>query len=59
KLIVPDEATVNVDGVVTSMGSVKCKLPSTPKPPAPHIVVTGRAGMGSVTVRRRFRWGGH
>jgi Domain of unknown function (DUF1707) len=57
KLIVPDEATVNVDGVVTAMGSVKSKLPSTPRPPAPHFVVTGRAGMGSVTVRKRFRWG--
>jgi hypothetical protein len=57
KLIVPDEATVNVDGVVTSMGSVKSKLPSVPKPPAPHFVITGRASMGSVTVRRRFRWG--
>ncbi len=56
KLIVPDDATVNVDGVVTSMGSVKSKLPATPKPPAPHFIVTGRAGMGSVTVRRRFRW---
>jgi hypothetical protein len=59
KLLVPDEATVNVDGVVTSMGSVKCKLPSVPRPPAPHFVVTGRASMGSVTVRRRFRWGAH
>jgi hypothetical protein len=57
KLVVPDEATVNVDGVMTSMGSVKSKLPATPKPPAPHFVITGRAAMGSVTVRRRFRWG--
>jgi hypothetical protein len=57
RLIVPDDATANVDGVVAAMGSVKSKLPSTPKAGAPHFVVTGRAGMGSVTVRRRFRWG--
>lgn len=56
KLIVPDDATVNVDGVVTSMGTVKSKLPSAPRAGAPHFVITGRAGMGSVVVRRRFRW---
>jgi hypothetical protein len=58
KLIVPDEATANVDGVVAAMGSVKSKVPSMPRAGAPHFVVTGRASMGSVTVRRRFRWGG-
>ncbi|WP_214402047.1 DUF1707 SHOCT-like domain-containing protein [Pseudonocardia lacus] len=58
KLIVPDEATANVDGVVATMGSVKSKLPSTPRAGAPHFIVTGRAAMGSVTVRKRFRWGG-
>ena len=56
KLIVPDDATVNVDAVVTSMGTVKSKLPSAPRPGAPHFVISGRAGMGSVVVRRRFRW---
>jgi hypothetical protein len=56
KLIVPDDATVNVDGMVTSMGTVKSKLPSSPRAGAPHFVITGRAGMGSVVVRRRFRW---
>jgi len=56
KLIVPDDATVNVDAVVTSMGTVKSKLPAVPRPGAPHFVITGRAGMGSVVVRRRFRW---
>ena len=57
RLIVPDDATANVDGVVATMGTVKSKLPSAPRPDAPHFVVTGRTGMGSVTVRRRFRWG--
>jgi len=58
KLIVPDEATANIDGVVAAMGSVKSRLPSAPRAGAPHFVVTGRASMGSVVVRKRFRWGG-
>ncbi|MCO1657895.1 DUF1707 SHOCT-like domain-containing protein [Pseudonocardia humida] len=58
KLIVPDEATANVDGVMAAMGSVRSKLPSAPRPGVPHFIVTGRASMGSVTVRKRFRWGG-
>jgi Domain of unknown function (DUF1707) len=58
KLIVPDEATANIDGVIAAMGSVKSKLPSTPRAGVPHFIVTGRASMGSVTVRKRFRWGG-
>lgn len=57
KILVPDEATANVDGVVAAMGSVKSKMPSRPRAGVPHFVVTGRAGMGSVTVRKRFRWG--
>ncbi len=57
KIIVPDEATANVDGVVATMGTVKSKVPSKPRPGVPHFVVTGRASMGSVVVRRRFRWG--
>jgi hypothetical protein len=57
KILVPDEATANVDGVVASMGSVKSKVPSRPRAGVPHFVVTGRAGMGSVVVRKRFRFG--
>jgi hypothetical protein len=53
KLLVPDAATANVDGVVASMGSVKSSVPATPRPGVPHFVVHGKAGMGSVTVRRR------
>ena len=59
KLLVPDEATANVDGVVAVMGSVKTTVPSTPRAGVPHFVVHGRAGMGSVTVRRRHRFAGH
>lgn len=59
KLLVPDEATANVDAVVASMGTVKSSVPSVPRPGVPHFVVHGRAGMGSVTVRRRYRIAGH
>ena len=57
RLIVPDEATANVDGVVSGMGTVKSSVPSVPRPGTPHFVVHGRAGMGSVTVRRRYQFG--
>jgi Domain of unknown function (DUF1707) len=59
KLLVPDEATANVDGVVASMGTVKSNVPSLQRPGMPHFVVHGRAGMGSVTVRRRYKIAGH
>ncbi|OLT11297.1 hypothetical protein BJF78_27135 [Pseudonocardia sp. CNS-139] len=59
KLLVPDDATANVDGVVASMGTVKSSLPSVQRPGVPHFVVHGRAGMGSVTVRRRYKIAGH
>ncbi|MHA6629063.1 DUF1707 domain-containing protein [Pseudonocardia sichuanensis] len=59
KLLVPDDATANVDDVVASMGTVKSSVPSVRRPGAPHFVVHGRAGMGSVTVRRRYRIAGH
>lgn len=59
KLLVPDESTANVDGVLASMGTVKSNLPSLQRPGVPHFVVHGRAGMGSVTVRRRYKIAGH
>ncbi|WP_300013459.1 DUF1707 domain-containing protein [Pseudonocardia sp.] len=58
RLLVPDDATANVDDVVSGMGTVKSKVPSRPRPGAPHFVVHGRTGMGSVTVRRRYQVGG-
>ena len=58
KLLVPDDSTANVDDVVASMGTVKSSVPSVPRPGVPHFVVHGRAGMGSVTVRRRYRIAG-
>ncbi|MEJ3651999.1 DUF1707 domain-containing protein [Actinomycetes bacterium KLBMP 9759] len=59
KLLVPDESTANVDGVAAGMGTVKSNVPSVQRVGVPHFVVHGHAGMGSVTVRRRFRLGGH
>jgi hypothetical protein len=58
RLLLPDEATANVDDVVASMGTVKSSVPSVQRSGAPHFVVHGRAGMGSVTVRRRYRFAG-
>jgi hypothetical protein len=58
KLLVPDESTANVDGVVANMGTVKSSVPSAQRPGVPHFVVHGRAGMGSITVRRRYQFAG-
>jgi hypothetical protein len=58
RLLVPDDATANVDDLVSGMGTVKSNLPSRPRPGAPHFVVHGRSSMGSVTVRRRYRFAG-
>ena len=57
KLLVPDDATANVDDLVPGMGSVHSSVPSTPQPGHPHFVVHGRTAVGSVRVRRRFRLG--
>lgn len=58
RLLVPDDATANVDEVVSGMGTVKSKVPSRPHEGAPHFVVHGRSGMGTVVVRRRYSLGG-
>jgi len=59
RLLVPDDATANVDDLVPGMGSVKSKVPSRPRPGSPHFVVHGRTTMGSVTIRTRYRIGGY
>jgi hypothetical protein len=41
------------------MGTVKSNVPSRQRQGIPHFVVHGRAGMGSVTVRRRYKIAGH
>lgn len=58
KMLVPDDSTVDVDGMAAAMGTVRSNLPAGPRTGSPHFVVHGRAGMGSVTVRRRYRFAG-
>jgi hypothetical protein len=55
KLLLPDEATANVDGLVATLGEIKSRVPSQPRAGGPHFVVRGRCGLGTVTVRRRRR----
>jgi hypothetical protein len=38
---------------------VRCSVPSSPRHGVPHFRVFGRTGMGSVTVRRRYRFAGY
>jgi hypothetical protein len=59
RLLVPEGATANVDDLVPGMGSIRNKVPSRPRPGSPHFVVHGRTGMGSVTIRHRYRMGGY
>ena len=59
KLLLPDDATANVDGLIATLGEIKSRVPSQPRPGGTHFVVRGRCGLGSVVVRRRFHFAGH
>ena len=59
RLLLPDGATADVDGMVSGMGTVRSKVASTPVPGRPHFRVHGRSAMGSVMVRYRYRVAGH
>lgn len=59
RLLVPDDATADVTGVVAAMGSVTSKVPEIRRPGAPHFVVHGTLSMGSLRLRRRYRIAGH
>jgi len=59
RLLLPDGASADVDGMVSGMGTVRSKVSSTPAPGRPHFRVHGRSAMGSVTVRYRYRVAGH
>ena len=59
KLLLPDDATANVDGLVATLGEIKSRVPSQPRPGGTHFVVRGRCGLGTVVVRRRFHFAGH
>jgi hypothetical protein len=50
-IVLPPGGSADVDGVRTSWGSVSSKVPHRPSGSGPHLVVTGSAGMGSLTIR--------
>lgn len=58
RLLLPEDATANVDAITSGMGTVKSRVPSRPRDGAPHFVVHGRTGMGTIVVRRRYSLGG-
>ncbi|NMN95685.1 DUF1707 SHOCT-like domain-containing protein [Antrihabitans stalactiti] len=55
-LIVPPDATVDVNGLDLIGGSVKTKVGNGPPLGHPHIVVTGRLRFGSITIKRPGGW---
>ncbi len=59
KLLLPDHATADVDGLMTPLGEVKSRVRSRPREGAVHFVVHGRCGIGSVVLRHRYRFAGH
>ena len=59
RLLLPDGASADLDGMVSAMGTVRSKVASSPVPGHPHFRVHGRTAMGSVTVRYRYRVAGH
>jgi Domain of unknown function (DUF1707) len=59
RLLLPDGASADVDGMLSGMGTVRSKVASAPVPGRPHFRVHGRSAMGSVTVRYRYRVAGH
>lgn len=54
EIIVPDDATANLNAVRSVAGSVTVSVDTAPPSPRLHVVVDGRVRMGSVTVRRAF-----
>jgi hypothetical protein len=59
RLLLPDGASADVDGMLSGMGTVRSKVASAPVTGRPHFRVHGRSAMGSVTVRYRYRVAGH
>ncbi len=43
RLLLPDGATADIDGLVSGMGTVRSKVPSTPVPGRPHFLPRARA----------------
>jgi hypothetical protein len=55
-VVVPDGATVNVDGVRTEWGRVICKVPGRAGAGRPHVRIIGELGYGRLRVRHPFTW---
>jgi Domain of unknown function (DUF1707) len=53
-IIVPDDATADIDQVQTVAGSVTVRVATAPRSQRLHVVIRGRVRMGSVTVRHPF-----
>ncbi|ANY06611.1 DUF1707 SHOCT-like domain-containing protein [Pseudonocardia sp. HH130630-07] len=58
RLLVPEGATADVDGLVSAYGSVRSKVPARAVHGRPHFRVYGRTAAGSVTVRSRYAFAG-
>lgn len=61
KIILPDGAVANVDDFRSDWGNASTSnVPSRPRPGVLHVVITGRAKYGGLTVRyARKRWFTH
>jgi hypothetical protein len=59
RLLVPDGATADTDGVVSTWGTVRCSVTRSPMPGRPHFRVWGQTTMGTIVVRNRYRFAGH
>ena len=50
-IVLPQGGTADIDGVSGSWGTVKSKVSAVATGGGPHLVFTGKVGMGSLTVR--------
>jgi hypothetical protein len=56
RILVPETATADVEGLHAGLGMVRSRVSCVPAE-GPHFRIYGRAGLGSVVVRRRYRIG--
>ncbi|QUX26202.1 DUF1707 domain-containing protein [Nocardiopsis sp. MT53] len=58
EVILPEQATAEVDVDTSWLGSLKVDADAIPRPPAPHFVITGTCHGGTLQVghRRPFSW---
>ena len=56
RIMIPDGGTADVEGLAAGIGMVRNRVEGTPGE-GPHFRIYGRAGLGSVVIRRRYRIG--